>query len=451
MTTPTDAELQRPTQVRWAVFGLAVMTSWLLYLHRYVFSFLKPILTEEWGLTNKALGDIDGAFALTYGLCQFPLAILADVFGVHLMLPCLMLVWLAGMGMICRAAFQEGMWYGQAALGAGQSAVYACLNRVGRMWYPPEVRTTMQGVVGILAGRLGNWSTSLIFATLMLGMLGLAWQTAMAWLIAAGVLQLALLIVVFRNSPREHPWVNAAEVRLIEESAGAVASTTPRPAMTIGQMLSTASPRSIRNLMFVTLQSLLSTIADTIFSSWIPQFLSQVHHLKFTEMGIYASLPLLGGAMAGLVGGALNDYLIARTGNRKWSRIAIAMIGKGSAAVLLATALLAYRDPYLFCIFLFFVKFFGDWSLAALWGVVSDIGGRATASVFALNNSIATIGLFIAPKIFGPMADQYGWHAVFVAGSVTLGLCALSWLAIDSTIPVLSENGPESPREKIRP
>ena len=61
-------------------------------------------------------------------------------------------------------------------------------------------------------------------------------------------------------------------------------------------MLSTASPRWIRNLMFVTLQSLLSTIADTIFSSWIPQFLSQVHHLKFKEMGIYASLPLLGGA-----------------------------------------------------------------------------------------------------------------------------------------------------------
>jgi sugar phosphate permease len=442
MTIPSDVAPERPTQVRWAVFGLAVLTSWLLYLHRYVFSFLKPILTQEWGLSNKDLGNLDSAFALTYGLFQFPLAVLADVFGVHLMLPCLLIVWLAGMGMICRATSGEGVWFGQAALGAGQSAVYACLNRVGRMWYPPAIRTTMQGVVGILAGRLGNWSTSLIFASLMLGALSLAWQTAVAWLIAAGVLQLALLVMVFRNSPREHPWVNNAEVRLIEGPTGTAVPATSRPAMTIRQMLSTASPRSIRNLMFVTLQSLLSTIADTIFSSWIPQFLSQVHHLKFTEMGIYASLPLLGGALAGLVGGVLNDYLIARTGNRKWSRIAIALVGKGAAAMLLAGALLAYRDPYLFCIVLFFVKFFGDWSLAALWGVVSDIGGRATASVFALNNSIATIGLFIAPKIFGPMADQYGWPAVFVAGSVTLGLCAVSWLAIDSTIPVLNEKNP---------
>ena len=38
------------------------------------------------------------------------------------------------------------------------------------------------------------------------------------------------------------------------------------------------------------------------------------------------------------------------------------------------------------------VKFFGDWSLATSWGVVTDIGGRATASVFAFNNAVAGIG-----------------------------------------------------------
>ena len=42
----------RPTNVRWSVFSLAFVTSALLYLHRYVFAFIKPTLAEEWGLSN---------------------------------------------------------------------------------------------------------------------------------------------------------------------------------------------------------------------------------------------------------------------------------------------------------------------------------------------------------------------------------------------------------------
>ena len=37
-----------------------------------------------------------------------------------------------------------------------------------------------------------------------------------------------------------------------------------------------------------------------------------------------------------------------------------ALVGKGMAGVLMFVALLFYEDPYLFCICLFFVKFFGE-------------------------------------------------------------------------------------------
>jgi len=157
-------------------------------------------------------------------------------------------------------------------------------------------------------------------------------------------------------------------------------------------------------------------------------------------MGIYSSLPLLGGAIAGMVGGMLNDLCIARTGNRRWSRTAIAFFGKGMAAALLFAALAWYHDPYAFCGFLFAVKFFGDWSLATSWGVVTDIGGRATASVFAFNNAVAGIGLIAAPPLFGYLAKYHGWPVVFIAVAVTYVLCALSWLAIDCTIPVIAES-----------
>lgn len=440
------SEHSRPTNIRWCVFSLAFMTSALLYLHRYVFGFIKPTLAKEWGLSNTELGAIDSAFSVCYTLFQFPLAIVADACGVHFVLTGLMIIWMSGLALMAWSPSAIWMWYAQALLGAGQSAVYACVSRIASIWFPPSIRTTLQGLVGILAGRLGALSSSLIFTTLLLGVWGLNWRTALWIQVAAGAALLISFATLFRNSPRQHPRVNRAETLLIEEAdpSRADSQTHALERVTVRRMLRTVSTRSFINLMFLSVQSLLSTFADNIFSNWIPLFLAQVHHLEFKQMGIYAALPLLGGAVAGLVGGGLNDYLIAATGNRRWSRVAVAVAGKSIAAGLLLFALNSYDQPYVFCIYLFFVKLFSDCSLTTAWGVVTDIGGRATASVFALNNSIAGIGQIAAPFILGYVSGQYGWRAVFVTVAVAYILCAGSWLFINCTIPVLGEPAVEA-------
>lgn len=432
---------EKPTNVRWGVFSLAFAISALLYLHRYVFAFVKPKLAEEWSLSNDQLGQLDSAFAVCYTVFQFPLALVADVAGVHLVLTALMVVWCGAMGWMAWAPSLASMWYARASLGAGQSAVYACLNRVGRIWFPTAVRTTLQGSVGILAGRLGGLSSSLIFTTLLLGVCGLDWRTAVWILVAVGMMTTLLFVVIFRNSPRQHPGVNDAERQLIEEGDSSTVSSAAAPQrMTVMTMLRSMTPRSLMNLIWLSIQNILSTFADNIYSNWIPLFLVQVHHLESKPLGVCAALPLFGGAVAGLLGGILNDYFIARTGNRRWSRAGVAMAGKGMAAVLMFAALIFYDRPYVFCSFLFFVKLFGDWSLSTAWGVVSDIGGRATASVFAFSNTVAGIALILAPIVFGYVSGHYGWRLVFVIVGVTYALCALSWLVIDSTIPMVRES-----------
>lgn len=429
--------MTKPTNVRWSVFSLAFATSALLYLHRYVFGFIKPTLAEEWKLSNTQLGQLDSAFSICYAVFQFPLGIAADVLGVHLVLTGLIVVWCGAMGLMAWAPSVNWLWFARAALGTGQSAVYACLNRVARMWYPPAIRTTLQGSVGVLAGRLGALSSSVVFTTLLLGVWGMEWRTAVWILVAVGVVNVLLFAVMFRNSPREHPSVNDAEARLIEGETGLSGVT---PVLTFRATLRSMSPRSLMNLFWLSLQNVLSTFADNIYSNWIPLFLSQVHGLKFKEMGIYSALPLLGGAIAGVTGGMLNDFLIARTGNRRWSRVGVAFVGKGLAAVLMFVALIFFDRPYVFCTFLFFVKLFGDWSLTTSLGVVTDIGGKATASVFAFSNSVAGIAFIAAPLVFGPVSEHYGWRPVFVIVGVTYVLCALSWLVIDCTIPVVQES-----------
>ncbi|MEX2026161.1 MAG: MFS transporter, partial [Pirellulaceae bacterium] len=291
----------KPTNIRWAVFGLACGTSWLLYLHRYVFALIKPELVQQWDLGKDELGLLDSAFSATATIFQFPLGAAADLFGVHLVLSGLIVLWCVGLGLHAWAPSPLYLWYARATLGIGQSAVYANLSRLAQSWFPPSIRTTLQGLAGISAGRLGGLSAYVLFGSLLLGILGLDWRTATYVCAAGGLAFAGLFFVVFRNSPREHPWVNDDEAALLGGSAAATAVGPVR--MTAWQMLCSVEPRALANLVFLNIQTILSTIADNIYSNWIPLFLWEVHQLKFDKMGIYSALPLLGGVIAGLTGG----------------------------------------------------------------------------------------------------------------------------------------------------
>lgn len=188
------------------------------------------------------------------------------------------------------------------------------------------------------------------------------------------------------------------------------------------------------------LQTILSTVADNVFSAWIPLWLVREQHFTFKDMGIFSAIPLLGGAIGGALGDWLNDVMIRRTGNRRWSRSLVGFIGKGTAGLLLLVALLFYDSPRLFYSMLFFVKLFSDSSLTTRWGVVTDIGGQKSATVFAYNNTVAGIGTILAPIMYGFVSDESGWIAVFVIATVTYLACALTWLLINCTIPIVADD-----------
>lgn len=455
---------ERPTHFRWAVFVMACGTSWLLYLHRYIFALIKPELVREWDLGKDELGLLDSAFSIFYTGFQIPLGVATDVLGVHLMLTGMIVVWSIGLGMHAWAPSPRFLWSARAVLGVGQSAVFAAQSRITRTWFPRRARTTVQGWVGVFFGRFGGLSANLLVGALMLGVFGIPWRIVVLVMTCIGITHAVLFAALFRNLPAKHPAVNEAEADLIEERGEPTAlavgeqlvadteadvigerdSIEKLPAaharLSFREMFRRMSPRSIGNLLTLNFQTILSTLSDNIFSAWIPLFLWEVHGLKFTEMGFYSALPLLGGALGGAMGGWLNDQMIRRTGNRRWSRSLVGFGGKGTAGVLLLLALLSYDAPRLFCVLLFFVKFFSDWSLTTTWGVVTDIGGRTSATVFAFNNSVAGIGSITGPVMYGAIAEYQGWIPVFVTAAAAYLVCASSWLVVNCNIPVLREN-----------
>src|SRR6476620_10724646 len=87
----------RPTRVRLLVLALACGLSFLLYLHRYAWGFIKKDLQEEFGWDPWTLGWLDSLFALSYGLGQVPAGVLCDWFGARLLLGASVLLWSASL------------------------------------------------------------------------------------------------------------------------------------------------------------------------------------------------------------------------------------------------------------------------------------------------------------------------------------------------------------------
>ena len=439
---------ERPTRVHWQVFGIGCTVSWMLYLHRYVFALIKPTLQTEFDLNNSELGQLDFAFGLCYSVFQIPAGLLVDLLGAHVYLGAAIVIWSLALGAHAWSDRLSELTAARYVMGFGQAGVFAAISRVTRTWFPPSVRTSVQGWMGVFCARSGGVCSNLLFATVLIGYYHLDWRFAIEIFAVCGVVLGLVFLLVYRNDPAAHPWTNAAEVAWIaggaEPATVHTADADPqRPVDTVRRkplraVLRQMSPRSLINLAMVNAASAFSTFADNVYSGWIPLFLAQVHKLEFKEMGIYSALPLLGGACGGAFGGWLNDRSIAWSGSRRWSRSLVGCFGKGMAAILITLSLLCYQQPRVFCGLLFFVKFFADISLATRWGTMTDIGGKATATVFAFNNSVASVLGLAAPLMYGWISGTYGWKPVFVIAGVMYALCAACWLLVNCTIPVLS-------------
>ena len=256
-----------------------------------------------------------------------------------------------------------------------------------------------------------------------MGMLGLSWRAALLVLAAGGIVLAVIFWLGFRNSPREHPWSNQAEADLIAGGmAAAVSVERPRFHLEPGHTITLAG---------LTAYSFASTFADQLYVFWIPQFLEEYKGLTKSQMGVFAMLPLLGGALGGAVGGALNDLAIRLTGNRRLGRSAVAFTGKLLAAVLIALSLLV-NDGRWVMVVLFACKFFCDWSLSTVWGTITDIGGPVAGTLFGSLNAVGAAAAFLAGPVMGWLKQTHGFDTLFLTVAGMYALAALCWLAIDS-------------------
>lgn len=426
-----------PTRRREVVFWLASATSFLLYLHRYTWNLIRPQLQEEYGFSNTTLEALGTSFYATYAFGSVPSGVVIDLFGPHLVLVVIVLVWSLALPLHGVTGNIYGIGAVRLLFGAAQTGTYPALGQVTRTWFPRSSRTRVQGWVASFYGRTGGAMASVLMGTVLMGSMGLSWRAALFVLAVPGVLFALLFWVLFRNTPEEDPHTNEAERALIrgDERTG----QEQRGVISTRQVLRNKSMR------VMVVQQFMNAGADIAYTLVLGSFFLSLGVKDMKDLGWIVSLPLIGGAIGGIVGGYLNDWLIPRVGSR-WGRSLVGISGKGLAALCLWGAI-SQPTPLRVSVGLMCVKFFTDWTQPTGWGTCTDIGGRFAATVFSIMNMAGNIGGLVMPLIFGPLLDYFTTEIQFegelkmvtdftpmfmIVGAlyVAAGFC---WLFVDCT------------------
>ena len=450
-------EPRRPTGVRWTIFVLSCGASFLLYLHRYTWNIISPKLQEApYSLAHTQTEFLFSLFYYTYAALQIPSGVFIDRAGPRWFLTYSIVCWSAALALLAAVflrttpAGESTLWLilfpaaiSRLLFGAAQAGCYPALTKASKVWFAPQGRTALQGLIASTAGRSGAAMSSIIFATLLMGRFGWSWQVSLLGLSAVGLFFAVLFCWGFGDSPESDPRPNDAERLLIH--GGELPRVAPENQP---QMLSWRNAFRSKTLRWFVCQQFFDAGSDVAFVALIGKYFLQSRGMNLGSTGLLASLPLIGGALGGYVGGLLNERWIAATGNRRWSRSGVGFTGKLIGCVMLLSV--TRQESALWAgVMLLLAKFFGDWSQPTVWGTCTDLGGRFSATVFSIINTSGTIGGVVMPLIFGWLLDWFtrevplgpaetltkvtSWEPLFYLLAAMYLASGLCWLMVDCT------------------
>ena len=406
----------QPTRARHTMLGFALAAMAVAYLDRVCISTAAPAIKAELGLSDVQMGTVFSAFTLAYALFEVPSGWLADRFGARATLTRIV-VWWSAMTAATGAASGFGSLVALRALfGMGEAGVLPSLTRAFGRWLPMRERGRAFGLT-IMAAALGGALTQPIVVWL-LGAVG--WRRAFAIFAGVGLVWAAFWFRWFRDEPRDHGGVNAAELAVI----GGDPPGAAHPPVPWRRLLRSRSMLALCTMYFGAIYGWY------FYLTWLPTYLLRARGFELSSVGWLAALPLLAIAAGSLGGGAVSDMLTRRFGARAGLRLP-GLVGLPLAALAILGAIRT-GNPYAAALCLAAAAGLAALGVAPAWSVCLAVGGRHAGVVSGAMNTFGNLGGVASPLVMGWSLDALGsWNVPLYSVVAFYAIAALCWLGID--------------------
>jgi ACS family D-galactonate transporter-like MFS transporter len=399
------------TRTRFGVLGLITLATMLNYVDRSVMGVAQPSLVQELAISPEVMGLIFSAFSWTYAFVQIPGGLLLDKLGTRLTYGLSLGLWSLATMLHGVMSSVVGLFSARLALGIAEAPCFPANSRILSTWFPQSERARANGVysVGQYVG-LGFMIPLLTYIVVTFG-----WRSLFFIFGGIGIVYAFVWNALYRE-PHESRSVNQAELDHIA-AGGGLASQTGQFALSwaaVGSLLRK------RQILGASIGQFCGNSTLVFFLTWFPSYLATERGMDWIRSGFAASLPYIAASVGVLVGGAVSDSIIRRTGSATIGRKLPIIVG----LLLTSTMVLANFTPSnAWVIAIMSLAFFGQGMVNLGWTLIADVAPKQliglTGGVF---NFCANLAGIVTPLVIGFVLGATGSFYGALAYIATLGL-----------------------------
>jgi len=420
---PTTARL-RPSGTRHWILGFATALAVITYIDRVCISQAAPDIQRALHLTKVEMGWAFAAFAWAYALFEIPGGWLGDKIGPRKVLMRVVVWWSIFTAATGWAWNLTSLLVTRFLFGAGEAGCFPNLAKMFTNWLPRRERSRAVGVMWLSARWGGAFTPLLVVWVFSL----MSWRHAFALFGAIGIVWAFFFYRWFRDNPRDHKGVNAAELALLEETQINSAGHANVP---WAKMLRT------RTVWMLWLQYFCFSYGWYFYITWLPTYLKEARGLDLQQTALLAGFPLFFGGLGSLSGGVVANRLAELLGDLGRARRAVGYFGFSAGAAMLIISMYL-QSPLLAMISMGIASFVLDLTLAGSWGGCMDVGGKYAGTLSGSMNMMGNIAGGVAPVAVGYILKftDHNWRITFWVSAAIYLLGALSWGWIDPVAPL---------------
>ncbi|MFA6545687.1 MAG: MFS transporter, partial [Limisphaerales bacterium] len=235
----------------------------------------------------------------------------------------------------------------------------------------------------------------------------------------------------FRDRPKDHPAVNAAELAHIGDHS----HTMGDHSVPWRKLLHS------RTVWMLWGQYFCMSYAWYFYITWMPTYLKE----KFADLtdmnrALLACVPLFFGGLGSLFAGFISAPLEKWLGNTARTRRFFGVAGLASAGVMLVISI-QFTNPLLSVLAVGLASFCNDLAMPGAWGACMDVGGKHTGSLSGSMNMMGNAGGALAPLVI-PYVLKWtdnNWNVNFWMFAAVYFIGSVCWMFIDPVTPLERE------------
>jgi sugar phosphate permease len=431
LITPASTAGLARMNFRWQVIIWLLIGGIINYIDRASLSIAAPEMIHDLGLSRTQIGLLGTVFSWTYAVMQLPAGWIIDRFGAKKAYALAMIWWSVATYLTGVVGTVSGLLIMRALLAVGEAPCWPTAAKITAAWFPTKERGFATGIWDSSS----KWGPALAPAVLVALMVTFGWRSLFHVTGFVGI-AFALIFLVFYRNPIQSKRLSKEEFAYIEAGGG-------------GQERSIGNSRREWTGLFRH-QSVWGMILGYFCAIWLwnlflvflPLYLLDRFHISFAQLGVYASIPWIGGAVGEIIVGYLTKKMVDRgmaspiDAKRMW--IVICAIGAAASAVAMPVVDSLGLTITLMTLGLAFLAAI----IGAAWALASDVAPKSMiASVSAIQNFGGYFGGAFSPVVAGFIVDRTGSYSIaLITGGLVAGSSALFyWFMVKRVVPESAE------------